>query len=100
MRGLAVLNSSEFLSSSNDSSIRRWMTSGECLHTYYGHSNFVYSIAILPNGEDFVSAGEDRTLRVWKGGNCVQTIPHATQSVWCVCVLQNGDIATGARYVI
>lgn len=95
VRGLVVLNPQEFLSCSNDFSIRRWMVSGECAATYYGHTGYVYAVACLPNGRDFVSCGEDRTLRVWEDENLVQTITHPTQSVWTVCVLQNGDIATG-----
>ena len=97
MRGVAVLSAAEFLSCSNDATIRRWQTSGACTHTYYGHTNFVYSLAVLPDGNNFVSGGEDRTLRVWKEGECVQTITHPTQSVWSVCVLPNGDIVTGSR---
>jgi phospholipase A-2-activating protein len=96
VRAVAVISATEFLSAANDSTIRRWQTSGECTHTYHGHSSFVYSLALLPGG-DFVSGGEDRTLRVWSGGQCTQTIPHPTESVWAVCALANGDIVTGAR---
>lgn len=97
MRGLAVLSGAEFLSCSNDATVRRWLVSGECVHTYYGHTNYIYSIAVLPNGEDFVTGAEDRTLKVWKSGECVQTIAHPTESVWAVCCLSNGDVVTGAR---
>ena len=34
--------------------------SGGCLGTYYGHENYIYSIALLPNGVDWVTSGEDR----------------------------------------
>ena len=33
---------------------------GDCLGTYYGHENYIYSIALLPNGTDWVTSGEDR----------------------------------------
>ena len=99
MRGLAVTQNTEFLSCSNDATIRRWLLSGDCLAEYYGHENFVYSISVLPNGQDFVSSGEDRTVRVWKNGECKQTINHPTLSIWSVCTLANGDIVSGARYV-
>ena len=97
VRGIAVLGGGEFLSCSNDATIRRWAVTGDCLQVYYGHENFVYSLSILPNGQDFVSSSEDRTVRVWRDGACVQTIPHPTMSVWAVCVLGNGDIVSGAR---
>lgn len=64
VRDLAVLSKVDFLSCSNDATIRRWLTAGECIHVYYGHTNFIYSMAVLPNGEDFVSAGEDRAIKV------------------------------------
>lgn len=98
IRGLAVLNNQEFISCSNDASLRRWSVSGDCLQVYYGHENFIYSVAVLPNGQDFISGGEDRTMRVWRDGKCVQTIAHPAQSVWAVCVLPcNGDIVSAAR---
>lgn len=50
VRGLAVLSRVEFLSCSNDMTIRRWLTTGECTHTFEGHTSFVYSLAALPNG--------------------------------------------------
>ena len=100
MRGLAVLSVSEFLSCSNDASVKRWLTTGECIQTCYSHTNFVYSICVLPKatGCGFATTGEDRTLCIWKDGDCCQTITHPAQSVWSVAVLDNGDIVTGARY--
>lgn len=93
-----MLNNQEFISCSNDASLRRWSVSGDCLQVYYGHENFIYSVAVLPNGQDFISGGEDRTMRVWRDGKCVQTIAHPAQSVWAVCVLPcNGDIVSAAR---
>ncbi|KAH9488092.1 hypothetical protein Btru_065405 [Bulinus truncatus] len=97
VRALAVVSENEFLSCSNDATIRRWaVTSGDCLAIYYGHTNYVYSLSILPNGQDFITSGEDRTMRVWKDGRCVQTIYHPCESVWSVCALSNGDIASGS----
>uniref|UniRef100_A0A8C1BYU9 Phospholipase A-2-activating protein n=1 Tax=Cyprinus carpio carpio TaxID=630221 RepID=A0A8C1BYU9_CYPCA len=96
VRGLAVINEVEFLSCSNDASIRRWMVTGECVQVYYSHTNYIYSLAVFPNGQDFISTGEDRTLRVWRKGECSQTIRLPAQSVWCCCILPDGDIAVGA----
>ena len=99
MRSVAVLSSAEFLSCSNDATIRRWLTSGECTHTYYGHNNYIYCLAVMPNGVDFVTGSEDRTLKIWCDNECQQTIAHPTETVWAVTVLGNGDIVTGSRYV-
>jgi len=96
VRGIAIISAEEFLSCSNDATVRRWNPSGECLGTYYGHENFIYSISLLPNGKDWVTSGEDRTVRVWKNNEVSQTIYHPAISVWSVCCLPNGDIASGA----
>lgn len=98
MRGVAVVSEVQFLSASNDMTIRRWLITGECLDTIHGHTNFIYSIALLADGEGFVSSGEDRTVRVWRGRECRQTITLPAQSVWSVCTLANGDIVAGSRY--
>jgi len=98
VRGVAVLNAHQFLSCSNDTTIRHWSTAdGACLKIYYGHISFVYAVVALPNGTDFISCGEDHMLRVWHGGTLSQSIAHPAQSVWSTCVLSNGDIVTGAR---
>ncbi|KAK0062786.1 phospholipase A-2-activating protein [Biomphalaria pfeifferi] len=97
VRGLAVVNESKFLSISNDATVRGWaLNKGDCLAIYYGHTNYVYSLSILPNGQDFITGGKDRTMRVWNDGRCVQTIYHPCESVWTVCALANGDIASGS----
>ena len=97
MRGLVVSDNNSFLSCANDATVRRWMLTGECLAVFYGHTSFVYGLALLPNGIDFVTCGEDRAMRVWEGGECIQTVTHPSQSVWSVAVLSNGDICTGSR---
>ena len=98
VRGVTVLNANQFLSCSNDTTIRHWSTAdGTCLKIYYGHISFVYTVVALPNGTDFVSCGEDRMLRIWRGGSLSQSIAHPAQSVWSTCILSNGDIVTGAR---
>ncbi|KAH8034868.1 hypothetical protein HPB51_003155 [Rhipicephalus microplus] len=90
----------EFLSTSNDQTIRHWTATGECLRVYAGHGNYIYSICALPDSpggtEEFVTGGEDRTVRVWAcGGDCIQTISFPAHSVWSVACLANGDIIAG-----
>uniref|UniRef100_A0A3B4H3F8 Phospholipase A2 activating protein n=1 Tax=Pundamilia nyererei TaxID=303518 RepID=A0A3B4H3F8_9CICH len=77
VRDLAVISNTEFFSCSNDTSIRRWLVTGECVQVYY-------SLLI------------DRSLRIWRQGECSQTIRLPAQSVWCCCILPNGDIVVGA----
>ena len=42
VRALAICDANRFLSAANDATIRLWLISGECLATYYGHTNYIY----------------------------------------------------------
>lgn len=42
VRALAVVDVNRFLSAANDATVRLWAVSGECLSTYYGHTNYIY----------------------------------------------------------
>ncbi|XP_071552858.1 phospholipase A-2-activating protein isoform X1 [Panulirus ornatus] len=97
VRGLMVLSAKNFLSCSNDASVILWAITGEALSTYYGHTNFIYTISLLTEAGGFVTGGEDRTLRIWgSNGNCTQTIHMPAQSVWAVATLPNSDIVCGS----
>lgn len=106
VRSLALLDVDRLLSASNDGSLRCWsLDSGTCIAEFYGHTSFVYSVAVDPNHQFIVSSGEDRTARVWPipevGVNsmqqleCQQTIFLPCQTAWCVVVTVDGDIAVG-----
>ncbi|CAF2319820.1 unnamed protein product [Rotaria sp. Silwood2] len=97
VRSLAALNSNEFLSCSNDFTIKRWnINSVQCLQTYEGHTSFVYSISII-SSEQFASVSEDRSLRLWSinTSESKQTIRLPSGTVWSVCSLTNNDIVVG-----
>lgn len=97
VRGIIPIKDSEFLSCSNDSTVRHWnSTSGTCLGNYSGHENYIYSITALTNGSYVFTSGEDRTIRVWLNGEIDQIITLPTQSVWCIDLLPNGDIVSGS----
>ncbi len=108
IRALALLDSNRLISASNDGSLRCWsLSSGSCLAEFYGHTNFVYAVAIDPHRQFIVSSGEDRTARVWpipsedqgfvQQLECYQTIFLPCQTAWCVAVTTDGDIAVGCR---
>ncbi|KAG1658919.1 Phospholipase A-2-activating protein [Nymphon striatum] len=107
VRSLAIVDSEHFLSCANDASIRYWsVSSRRCLHVYYGHTSFIYSISIIGNGEYFLTSSEDRSIKIWKtschhnqsdeNDNSIQTIRLPAQSIWCTASLNNGDIAVGS----
>ena len=41
------------------------MHTGEQLHTFIGHENWVRSLSMHPSGKYFYSAGDDKTIRLW-----------------------------------
>lgn len=91
----------EFLSCSNDCTIKRWdLNSAQCLQTYTGHTSFVYSVAIISQ-DQFASVSEDRSLRLWSMNKTEskQTIRLPTGTVWSVCSLTNNDVVIGSRLV-
>ena len=99
VRSLLALNAQEFLSCSNDFTIKRWnLNSSQCLQTYEGHTSFVYSIAMV-SPDRFASVSEDRSLRLWSmdKSDSIQTIRLPSGTVWSVCSLTNGDVAVGCR---
>lgn len=111
VRSLALLDADRLLSASNDGSLRCWsLDSGTCIAEFYGHTSFVYSVAVDPTHHFIVSSGEDRTARVWSVPEvgvssvqqleCQQTISLPCQTAWCVVVTVDGDIAVGCRWVI
>ncbi|RZC40157.1 phospholipase A-2-activating protein [Asbolus verrucosus] len=88
----------QFVSVANDATIKVWSYTGENVDTYYGHNNYVYSIArCKAAGENsFVTSDEDRTVRFWHNGVNVESFQLPAQSVWSVACLSNGDVVTGS----
>ncbi|XP_049781944.1 phospholipase A-2-activating protein [Schistocerca cancellata] len=97
VRGLAVHSEAKVLSCSNDSCVKIWdLEEMSCLGTWYGHENYIYSVALFSYGENiFMSCGEDACLKLWDEDDCLQTINLPCQSAWCATSLPNGDIAVG-----
>ena len=40
-------------------------STGDCLATWKGHSDFVISVAVFPAGDRVVSGSADKTLKLW-----------------------------------
>ncbi|TID31021.1 hypothetical protein CANINC_000382 [Pichia inconspicua] len=96
VRDLIVLPNGDFITCSNDTSIKVWDgVTFETKAILVGHQNFIYSLSLLPNG-DLVSCGEDRSIRIWRDNQCIQIIILPCVSVWKVFALSNGDIVSGS----
>lgn len=72
-----------------------WTKDGDQILELHGHTNFIYSLSVLPTGE-LVSSGEDRSVKIWNNGECIQTITLPAISVWSVSAQPNGDIVCGS----
>ena len=54
------------VSGSEDKTLKLWDAStGNCLATWKGHSDYVNSVAVFPAGDRVVSGSDDKTLRLW-----------------------------------
>lgn len=106
IRSIAVVSDTEFLSASNDASVREWNIKGELMKEFYGHDNYIYSITNILKGQEFATCSEDRTVRVWSNDNTsneIQTIRLPAPTLWSLTSLTNTDLvigsSTGAVYV-
>ena len=64
------------LSGGGDNKVRLWdVTTGQCLRTFEGHTDWVKSVVFSPDGHFALSGAEDNTLRLWDvaGGQCLRT---------------------------
>ena len=84
-----------------DKTIKLWdITTGECLQTFYGHSDAVWSIALAPNGRTLVSGSQDETIKIWdiETGKCLETWrsdrPYENMNITGVKGLTDAEIAT------
>lgn len=100
IRGLASLADGSLLSASNDATVRHWSDTYDCLREFHGHSNYIYTIALIPAlGDDvFVTGSEDNTIRLWSvsKGALGEALTLPVQSVWSVTSTDAGDIVTGS----
>ena len=66
------------VSCSNDKTIKMWdITSGSCLSTLRGHSDWVGGVAFNPRDPQMlVSCSDDKTIKVWNitSGACLSTL--------------------------
>ena len=60
VRAVSVLSGEEFLSAGNDATVRHWTRAGDCLGTYYGHDNYIYSLSGEVDAEEVRRQGSNR----------------------------------------
>ena len=89
---LAVVSSSEFLSGSEDASIRKWSKDGDIMGKYSGGDSPISSISFLKGG-GWLTSGGDSFLHVWFNNTLAQTISVSANHLIGSTALPTGDFA-------
>ena len=91
----------DFLNGGGDSTLQVWdIETKQCLRTFEGHTDGVFSVSITSDGKTAVSASRDKTLRVWdiKSGQCLRALEGHTDGVFSVSITSDGRRAvSGSR---
>jgi platelet-activating factor acetylhydrolase IB subunit alpha len=83
-----------------DKLIKLWDTqSGQCVHTFVGHDNWVRDLVFHPSGKYLLSASDDKTMKVWelRSGRCCKTIEAHQHFTTCIAFNRTSPVvATGS----
>ena len=85
----------------NDNTIQLWnVHTGEHMHTLFGHTEMVNSIAFSTDGHTLASASSDNTIRLWNvlTGEHKQTMSEHDTDVTSVAFSPDGSTLASAGY--
>ena len=97
---IAAVDSNQFISSSWDTTIRLWnATTGECIRTFRGHTDWVHAISVLADSKHFISGSDDRSIKLWNVGSddCIRTFTGHTSFVKAVSPMEGDRFLSGSR---
>lgn len=71
-----------------------------CVNTIYGHSNYVFSIAINPQGKTFASGSADKSIKIWdiQTGELLQNLTGHSNYVSSIAFSADGNIIASGGY--
>ncbi|KAF9157978.1 protein with putative role during mitosis [Actinomortierella ambigua] len=84
---------------SRDKTIKLWDMTGQCIHTFIGHDNWVRGLVFHPSGKFLLSASDDKMLKIWdlKTGRCMKTLEAHSHFVTCIAFNKTTPVvATGS----
>ncbi|OMO63433.1 hypothetical protein COLO4_32463 [Corchorus olitorius] len=80
-----ALDNGDIISSSVDSTLKRWRN-GQPVESWEAHQSAIQAVIRLPSGE-LVSGSTDATLKLWRGKTCVHTFVGHTDTVRGLAVM-------------
>jgi WD40 repeat protein len=86
-------------SGSDDNHVKVWdVTTGQCLQTLVGHTNWVRAIAFSSDGQTLASGSEDHTIRLWhvSTGECFKLLNGHTNWVRAIAYSADGQVLISA----
>ncbi|CAB1332818.1 unnamed protein product [Coregonus sp. 'balchen'] len=98
---LASSYSNLLVSASDDKTLKIWdVSSGKCLKTLKGHSNYVFCCNFNPQSNLIVSGSFDESVRIWdvKTGKCLKTLPAHSDPVSAVHFNRDGSLIVSSSY--
>ncbi|TAE54984.1 MAG: WD40 repeat domain-containing protein [Nostocales cyanobacterium] len=71
-----------------------------CVNTLYGHSNYVFAVAVNPQGKTFISGSADKTVKVWdiETGENLNTFTGHSNFVCAVAYSHDGSVVSSGSY--
>ena len=98
--GLSPNGGKLLASSSIDSTVKVWDTdTAECLKTYTGERQWIWSVAYSPDGQTLASGGEDNTITLWNinTDECRALQGHHAW-VWSIAWCPHHNLLASASY--
>ncbi|TQD76703.1 hypothetical protein C1H46_037737 [Malus baccata] len=90
-----ALDNGDIVSSSVDSTLRRWRN-GQLVESWEAHKAAIQAVIKLPSGE-LVTGSSDTTLKLWRGSTCTHTFVGHSDTVRGLAVMSELGILSASH---